>query len=82
MEGRVQGVGFRYWVRSRAQRLGLRGCALNLIDGRVRVVVEGSRVACAALLDALGSDDAPGYVDAIVPSWGEPIGEADGFRVG
>jgi acylphosphatase len=33
----VQGVGFRYWVRSRAQDLGLRGSAMNLLDGRVSV---------------------------------------------
>ena len=80
--GRVQGVGFRYWVRSRARDLGLRGSAVNLIDGRVAVVAEGPRAACEALLDALGGGDAPGYVDTIVPSWGEPIGEAAGFRVG
>jgi acylphosphatase len=82
VDGRVQGVGFRYWVRARAQVLGLRGSAVNLIDGRVAVVVEGPRAACEALLDALTRDDAPGYVDSIVQSWDEPRGEPGGFRVG
>ncbi len=82
MQGRVHGVGFRYWVRSLARDLGLRGSAVNLIDGRVAVVVEGPRAACEALLAALDSGDAPGYIDAIVKSRSEPVGEADGFRVG
>ena len=82
MQGRVHGVGFRYWVRSLARDLGLRGSAVNLMDGRVAVVVEGPRAACEALLGALDSDDAPGYVDAVGTSWSEPVGEPDGFRVG
>jgi acylphosphatase len=48
----------------------------------VAVVVEGPRAACEALLAALGSGDAPGYIDAIVTLWSEPVGEPDGFRVG
>jgi acylphosphatase len=44
VEGRVQGVGFRWWVRSRALELGLTGFAENLADGRVKVV----RVAASA----------------------------------
>ncbi len=39
--GRVQGVGFRWWVRSNALELGLAGFAENLADGRVKVVAEG-----------------------------------------
>ena len=52
--GTVQGVGFRWWTRSRALELGLVGSARNLDDGRVAVVAEGDRAACQALLDALG----------------------------
>jgi acylphosphatase len=48
--------------------LGLRGWAMNLPAGRVAVTVEGRRAACEALLAALGSDDAPGSVGAIVHS--------------
>ena len=35
VHGRVQGVGFRWWTRSRALELGLTGYAANRPDGRV-----------------------------------------------
>jgi acylphosphatase len=81
VQGRVQGVGFRYWVRSRARDLGLRGSATNFADGRVAVVAQGPRAACQALLDAIGSDAAPGFVGRVEHTWGEPITEPEGFRV-
>ena len=40
--GRVQGVGFRWWARSRAEALGLTGWVMNDDDERsVSVVAEG-----------------------------------------
>ncbi|MEO8510609.1 MAG: acylphosphatase [Chloroflexota bacterium] len=45
IEGRVQGVGFRYWVRRQALRMGLTGWVMNLDDERsVQVVAEGEPV--------------------------------------
>jgi len=41
LEGRVQGVGFRWWVRREANRLGLRGTVRNLPDGSVEVHAAG-----------------------------------------
>lgn len=41
VSGRVQGVGFRYFVYREAQRLGLSGFVRNLGDGRVEVVASG-----------------------------------------
>ncbi len=40
--GRVQGVGFRHFVRSNASDLGVRGYTRNLDDGRVEVYAIGS----------------------------------------
>lgn len=51
VHGQVQGVGFRWWTRSRALELGLTGYAANKSDGRVQVVAQGRRDACESLLD-------------------------------
>jgi acylphosphatase len=75
VRGFVQGVGFRWWVRSRALELGLTGSATNLPDGRVEVVAEGPGDACAELLALLRGPGAPGRVTEVTERWSEP-GEA------
>ena len=42
VHGRVQGVGFRYFVRNLGMRLGLTGNVSNLPDSTVEIIVEGS----------------------------------------
>jgi acylphosphatase len=82
VRGRVQGVGFRYWVRCRARELGLVGTATNLSDGRVQVVAEGPRAACEALLAALTGPDTPGRVTGVTERWSEPRGGTTSFVEG
>jgi len=41
--GRVQGVGFRYFTKRRAETLNLKGIVRNLFKGEVEVLVEGPR---------------------------------------
>ena len=77
--GRVQGVGFRWWARSRARELGLTGWARNLDDGRVEVVAEGPRGACEQLLTELRGPDAPGHPSGVVERWEEARGGLPGF---
>jgi acylphosphatase len=79
VRGRVQGVGFRWWVRSRALALGLVGSAENLTDGRVKVIAEGAKDACAELLELLGGADTPGHVAHVTHRWDEPRGGLVGF---
>jgi len=79
VHGRVQGVGFRWWTRSRALELGLVGSASNLADGRVEVIAEGSRPACEQLLRLLGSDQAPGAVSSVSSRFSPARGGLRGF---
>jgi acylphosphatase len=79
VDGRVQGVGFRWWVRSQALRLGLTGTAANLPDGRVEVIAEGGRPALGELLALIAGGSAPGRVTAVTHEWGRPRGELSGF---
>jgi acylphosphatase len=80
VEGRVQGVGFRWWVRSRALELGLTGFAENLADGRVKVVAEGRRERCEDLLSVLATGTGrPGRVTGVAHRWAEAAGDMSGF---
>ena len=79
VEGRVQGVGFRYWVARKATELDLAGSATNLADGSVEVVAEGSDDACRELLAALASGAGPGRVARVTQRWGTPRGDLSGF---
>ena len=60
--GRVQGVGFRWWVRSAADRMGLTGWVMNGADERsVELVAEGP-VASLDRLEGLLHKGPPGAV--------------------
>jgi acylphosphatase len=58
ISGRVQGVGFRWFVRERARALGLAGWVRNLPGGEVEVAASGSDEALRAL-EALVSEGPP-----------------------
>ena len=77
--GRVQGVGFRWWVRARALELGLAGSAENLQDGRVKVIAEGPVARCRELLALLAGTGTPGHVTGVTQRWDDPRGGLAGF---
>ena len=80
VHGYVQGVGFRWWTRSRALELGLSGYASNQVDGRVLVVAQGPRRACEELLALLNGGSTPGRVDNVLADFGAPGEPMSGFR--
>ena len=53
IHGSVQGVGFRYYTRSTAHRLGVYGYVQNQADGTVKVVCEGRRAAVTRMAEWL-----------------------------
>jgi len=79
VRGRVQGVGFRWWVRSVALELGLSGLAENMVDGRVKIIAEGNRDGCLALLERLGGPGTPGQVVQVTHRWDQARGGLAGF---
>jgi acylphosphatase len=79
VRGRVQGVGFRWWVRRNALELGLIGMAENLVDGRVKVVAEGERDQLTELLGRLEAPGSPGHVAQVTHRWDEVRGGFTGF---
>jgi acylphosphatase len=64
VRGRVQGVGFRWFVRERARELAVRGWVRNRSDGSVEVEAEGD----LASLDELRRSLAKGPRGAVVSS--------------
>jgi acylphosphatase len=65
VQGRVQGVGYRYFVLRVAEGVGVSGFARNRSDGSVEVVAEGSEDALAALEASLREGPAFAQVSAL-----------------
>jgi len=80
--GRVQGVGYRYFVVAVARGRGLDGYARNLPDGHtVEVVAEGPRAALDALAEDLRRGPVAARVDDVDLSWGVAHGSLGPFDV-
>lgn len=79
--GRVQGVGFRWFVLDVARDLDLAGWVANEADGSVRCVAEGPRPALEALLVELERGPLGARVDRVVPRWGRPSGTLGRFAI-
>ena len=79
--GRVQGVGFRYFVVEKAHALGLRGYARNDSDGSVEVLAQGPRAALEHLLLYLRRGPSAARVRDVRVAWGKPSETISGFHV-
>jgi acylphosphatase len=80
VRGRVQGVGYRYFVLRQADALGVTGFARNRADGAVEVVAEGTDDALAGLEGRLREGPAFAEVTGVERETIEPRGDA-GFHV-
>lgn len=63
-EGKVQGVGFRFTVKSLARGFDVTGTVCNLSDGRVELKVAGDRDEVADFLSAIRESALAGHITA------------------
>jgi acylphosphatase len=80
VRGRVQGVGYRYFVLREAERNSVTGYARNLPDGSVEVVAEGGAEALATLEARLREGPAFADVDSVEREAIAPRGDL-GFHI-
>ena len=81
VRGRVQGVGFRWFVRSAAGRLGISGHVRNLPDGSVEVHAKGSSEALADFEAALRRGPPGARVDDVESVAADPRTPSAGFEM-
>lgn len=81
VSGRVQGVGFRYFVRLRALEHGVRGVVRNLAGGEVEIHAEGSRAALEALVADVSTGPTSARVEHVSESWGETTSGYKDFSI-
>ena len=79
--GRVQGVGFRYFVIEKAHVLALRGYTRNESDGSVEVLAQGPRPALERLLAFLRQGPSAAQVRDVRVTWGTPTEPMSGFHL-
>lgn len=76
VEGRVQGVGYRWWTLGEARRLGLDGWVRNRVDGTVEILAIGAETAVDALAEACRQGPSAARVSAVTRSSAEDDGTA------
>ena len=81
VHGRVQGVGYRFFVLRIAGGLAVTGWVANESDGTVRCVAEGSRSDLERLLEALREGPGGAVVSNVTEQWGPATGRMSGFSV-
>ena len=79
VKGRVQGVGFRWYVLREASALGLRGWVRNTSDGHVEVLATGSETQLHGLLARLKDGSRGSRVDRIEQEE-RPAAEAENLQ--
>jgi acylphosphatase len=83
IQGRVQGVGFRWYVQREASELDLRGWVRNIEEGEVEVVASGSAADLAELRASLRRGPRGSRVDRLVEHYldDSEAADLDAFRI-
>jgi acylphosphatase len=81
LDGRVQGVGFRYFVMEKASMLGVTGWVRNTYAGKVEVLAEGDRSELEDLLIYLKRGPQAAFVSDVQIEWDHGSGQYSAFDI-
>jgi acylphosphatase len=81
VRGRVQGVGFRWFVEREAHMLGIAGWVRNNHDGSVEVQAQGTRDQLSGLRSRLQQGPRAARVDNVEEREAEPVAGLNAFRI-
>jgi acylphosphatase len=81
VRGRVQGVGFRWFVEREAHMLGIAGWVRNNADGSVEILAMGTHEQLVGLRSRLRQGPRAARVDAVDESEARPIAGLNTFRI-
>jgi acylphosphatase len=79
--GRVQGVGFRYTVKSITTGFEVTGTVRNLADGRVELIAEGEDDELAAFRGAIRDSGLGGLIQREEETFAPALGQFRGFEI-
>ena len=81
VRGRVQGVGFRWFVEHEARQLGLSGWVRNNLDGAVEILAIGSQQQLETLRKKLEKGPRAARVDEVEETPAQPVAGLNTFRI-
>lgn len=79
--GRVQGVGFRYFVQQKAREFGITGWVKNTIEGGILIVAKGDEAVFSTFIDFLSLGPTRARVDKISKYKMDTINDFNNFSV-
>jgi acylphosphatase len=81
VSGRVQGVGFRYFVREKANSLGIKGWVRNKGNGDVEILAEGEKETLAIFIEAVRNGPTFANVEELIEDRLDPYLEFSTFSI-
>jgi acylphosphatase len=81
IEGRTQGINFRYYTQQQAQKLGLAGFVRNLSDGRIEIDAQGDDESVEEMLTWCQEGPQSAQLKSILFRYDEPSEHVSDFIV-
>ena len=81
VHGRVQGVGFRFFVRDQESVFEVTGWVKNLYDGTVEIHAEGEKDVLKSFIERIRKGPMFGLVSELTVNWIEPTGKYSNFSI-